>query len=66
MKLTKDILRTVLTLVEKAESTGSDPSIVVYEACESGIGSILYAEVDLDMYGHKGVFRVQLTDESSW
>ncbi len=66
MRLSVENLRLLLTLAEKAESQRSVPVLEVYEDCSSGIGSILYAEIDTDLFGHKGVFRVQLTDESNW
>lgn len=68
--LHRDDLETILKMVDQinpADATKLAAGYVtIYCDQSSGIGSIIEAEVDVDLNGMRGKFKQTIVDDSSW
>lgn len=68
--LHRDDLETILKMVDKInpahDSNLAAGYVTIYCDQSSGIGSIIEAEVSVDLNGMRGKFKQTIVDESSW
>ncbi len=68
--LHRDDLETILKMVDQLNPANSTELgagyVTIYCDQSSGIGSIIEAEVSLDLHGMHGRFKRTIVDESSW
>lgn len=68
--LHRDDLETILRLVDQLNPPDdmklASGYVTIYCDTSSGIGSIIDAEVDVDLNGLQGKFKQRIVDESSW
>lgn len=69
--LHRDDLESILQLVDQLNPANDEGRlsagyITIYQDQSSGIGSIIEAEVDVDINGLRGKFKRTIVDESSW
>lgn len=62
--LHRDDLERLIQIIDSTKPVSN--TITVYEDNSSGIGSIIEAEVMIDLNGLTGAFKVNIVDESSW
>lgn len=62
--LHRDDLERLIQIIDSTKPVMN--TITIYEDNSSGIGSIVEAEVFIDLNGLKGKFKVTIADESSW
>lgn len=70
--LHRDDLETILQLVDQLNPANDENGklgagyVTIYCDNSSGIGSVIEAEVDVDINGLNGKFKRTIVDESSW
>lgn len=67
--LHRDDLKKIIKLVDDLNPVGSKLSsgyVTIYCDQSSGIGSLIDAEVDVEIKGIRGKFKQSIVDETSW
>ena len=68
--LHRDDLETILKLVDQLNPADtmkvSAGFVTIYQDQSSGIGSLIDAEVDVELNGLVGKFKQRIVDEGSW
>lgn len=70
IRLHRDDLETILRLVDQLNPARNDMHsagyVTITQDNSSGIGSLVWAEIDVELNGISGKFKQQIVDESSW